>query len=89
MRFSHKVVLRYPIFLAFIAGLLSATGFAPLGYWPLTLGGLALLFHLLHIADSWRAAFARGYAFGLGQFVLGLNWIAGSFAYQSAMPAWL
>ncbi len=89
MRFSHKAVLRYPLILAFIAGLASATGFAPLGYWPLTLGGLALLFHLLHIADNWRAACARGYAFGLGQFVFGLNWIAGSFAYQSAMPAWL
>ena len=30
-----------------------------------------------------------GWAFGLGQFVVGLNWIATAFTYQAAMPAWL
>jgi apolipoprotein N-acyltransferase len=30
-----------------------------------------------------------GWAFGLGQFVVGLNWIATAFTYQVAMPAWL
>ena len=36
-----------------------------------------------------RTALARGYWFGMGQFVLGLNWIATAFTYQAAMPAWL
>ena len=30
-----------------------------------------------------------GYAFGFGQFVVGLNWIAGAFRYQETMPVWL
>ncbi len=82
--------MRYlPLILAFLAGLVSATGFAPLGLWPLTLLGLALLAHLVRTSPSLRSAMVRGYGFGVGQFVLGLNWIAGSFAYQSAMPVWL
>lgn len=75
--------------LAFAAGLVSATGFAPLGYWPLTLAACALLFHLVRSAKSWRAALGRSYSFGLGHFILGLNWIAGAFHYQNAMPPWL
>jgi apolipoprotein N-acyltransferase len=30
-----------------------------------------------------------GWVFGVGQFVISLNWIATSFTYQSNMPAWL
>ena len=36
----------------------------------------------------WRALLL-GWLFGLGQFVIGLNWIATAFTYQAAMPAWL
>jgi apolipoprotein N-acyltransferase len=36
-----------------------------------------------------KQALAIGWGFGLGQFVIGLNWIATSFTYQAAMPAWL
>src|SRR4051794_18518812 len=75
--------------LAFLAGLVSALGFAPLGLWPLTLSGFAFLLWLLERAPSLRSALARGWWFGVGQFVLGLNWIATAFTYQAAMPAWL
>jgi apolipoprotein N-acyltransferase len=75
--------------LAFLAGLVSALGFAPLGLWPLMLLGFAVLAWLLEGAPSLRSALARGWWFGLGQFVLGLNWIATAFTYQAAMPAWL
>ena len=30
-----------------------------------------------------------GWAFGVGQFAIGLNWIATAFTFQAAMPAWL
>ena len=30
-----------------------------------------------------------GWLFAVGQFVVGLNWIATAFTYQAAMPAWL
>src|SRR3546814_2816722 len=36
-----------------------------------------------------RRAFGIGWAFGVGHFALGLNWIATAFTYQAAMPAWL
>jgi apolipoprotein N-acyltransferase len=75
--------------LAFLAGLVSALGFAPLGLWPLMIGAFTLLFWLIEGAPSLRSALARGWWFGVGQFVLGLNWIATAFTYQAAMPAWL
>ena len=75
--------------LAFLAGLVSALGFAPLGAWPLTLLGFAGLAWLLESAPGMRSALTRGWWFGVGQFVLGLNWIATAFTYQAAMPAWL
>jgi apolipoprotein N-acyltransferase len=75
--------------LALLAGLVSALGFAPLGLWPLTLAAFAGLLWLVGEAPSLRSALARGWWFGVGQFVLGLNWIATAFTYQAAMPAWL
>ena len=75
--------------LAFLAGLVSALGFAPLGLWPLMILAFAALLWLIEGAPSLRAALARGWWFGVGQFVLGLNWIATAFTYQAAMPAWL
>jgi apolipoprotein N-acyltransferase len=77
------------LFLSFLAGLAAAFGFAPLGLWPLTLLAFALLLWLIERAPSLRSALARGYWFGVGNFVLGLNWIATAFTYQAAMPVWL
>ncbi len=75
--------------LSFLLGLVSATGFQPLGLWPLTILAFAGLLLLIEQAPGMRAALARGWWFGMGQFVLGLNWIATAFTYQAAMPAWL
>ena len=75
--------------LALLAGLVSALGFAPLGLWPLTILAFAALLWLIEGAPSLRSALARGWWFGVGQFALGLNWIATAFTYQAAMPAWL
>jgi apolipoprotein N-acyltransferase len=74
---------------AFLAGLVSALGFQPVGWWPLTLAAFAFLLWLIETAPRLRTALARGWWFGMGQFVLGLNWIATAFTYQAAMPAWL
>lgn len=80
---------RYPKTIALAAGLASATGFAPLGWWPVTLIAFAVLMMLVGKAPSSRAAFVRGWTFGVGHFSLGLNWIAHAFDFQSAMPHWL
>lgn len=78
------------LLLAFFAGLVSALGFEPLNLWPLTLLAFAGLMWLVQNSrKGLRNALALGWWFGLGQFVLGLNWIATAFTYQSAMPAWL
>ncbi len=75
--------------LALIAGALSATGFAPLGLWPVTLIALALLIHMISGAQSARRAFLLGWHFGLGQFFVGIYWLAAAFRFQDALPLWL
>lgn len=82
-------VNRFPKSMALAAGLVSALGFAPLDWWPLTLACLALLLHLVSEAPNLRGALSRGYWFGAGHFTVGMNWIAGAFQYQDAMPKWL
>jgi apolipoprotein N-acyltransferase len=80
---------RRPKLLALALGAVSATGFAPLNLWPLTL--LAFAGWMALVARSrkgWRAL-GVGWAFGVGHFTIGLNWIATAFTYQAAMPAWL
>jgi apolipoprotein N-acyltransferase len=83
-----SAVLRYPKLLALAAGALSATGFAPLELWPVTLACFALLIELLRTGPDWRSVFVRGWLFGLGHFTVGLNWIAHAFTYQDTMPHW-
>ncbi|WP_340265376.1 apolipoprotein N-acyltransferase [Sphingobium mellinum] len=79
---------RFPRLAALLAGFLSATGFEPLKFWPITLACIALLITLIQKAPDRRAAFLRGWLFGLGHFTLGLNWIAHAFTFQDAMPHW-
>lgn len=79
-------MLRRPLLTALAAGLLSATGFAPLDWWPLLLVGLAVLLHLVHEAPSLRSALLRGWVFGVGHFAVGSNWLQHAFDYQDRMP---
>jgi apolipoprotein N-acyltransferase len=83
------LALRRPGLCALLIGAASATGFAPLGLWPVTLVALALLLWLLEHVPSHRAAFGLGWLFGVGHFTVGNNWIAGAFTFQAKMPAWL
>jgi apolipoprotein N-acyltransferase len=75
--------------IAFVAGLIAATAFQPLGLWPAMPLAFAIFLWSLREAPRLRTALARGWWFGVGQFVLGLNWIATAFTYQAAMPGWL
>jgi apolipoprotein N-acyltransferase len=89
VRASDRTLPMKRLALAFLAGGIAATGFAPLGLWPLMLAGLAILIALTIDVPRLRSAFATGWAFGAGHFIIGLNWIATAFTYQAAMPAWL
>ncbi|HYI41192.1 MAG TPA: apolipoprotein N-acyltransferase [Allosphingosinicella sp.] len=76
-----------PLALSFLAGLVAACGFEPIGLWPLTPIAFGLLLWLVRGAPRLRSALARGWWFGVGHFILGLNWIATAFTYQAEMPA--
>lgn len=70
-------------FFAFVAGALSALGFAPFEVFPLLLLGFATLVLLIDGAQTRpqpiRNAAWAGWAFGFGQFLVGLHWIGFAF----------
>ena len=74
---------------ALAAGAASAFAFEPVGWWPLMILGVAILCELAAHAGSLKRALVVGWLFGVGQFCIGLNWIATAFTFQAAMPAWL
>ena len=80
---------RWPKLVALLLGAVSATGFAPLNLWPLTLLAFAGWMALVARSSKGQRALGIGWAFGVGHFTIGLNWIATAFTYQAAMPAWL
>jgi len=78
--------------IAFAAGALSAPAFAPFGLFPLLLLGFAVLVLLLDGAQAEahpiRRSAAIGWAFGFGQFLAGLYWVAYAFLVDAAAHAW-
>ena len=74
---------RHPLWSAPVLGALAACGFRPLGFWPLTLLGVAGLIALVGRAPGWRRAGLIGWLWGVAHFTLGNNWIATAFTYQA------
>jgi len=74
---------------ALLLGSASALAFEPVGIWLLMPVAIALLCALIARSGTLRQALLTGWLFGLGQFTVGLNWIATAFTFQAAMPAWL
>jgi len=74
---------------AFLTGMASAFAFEPAGFWPLLPVAFALLCEFISRSKGLMRTLLIGWAFGFGQFVIGLNWIATAFTFQSNMPAWL
>ena len=77
----------WPRLCALVLGLFAATGFQPMGLWPLTLVAVAGLFALIAQARHWREALVLGWLFGFAHFTLADTWIATAFTYQANMPA--
>ena len=82
-------MIRFAFPAALAAGALSAFAFEPVGLWPLMIVAFAGLCEMIARAPSLRQALLLGWGFGVGQFCVGLNWIATAFTFQAAMPAWL
>lgn len=78
---------------SFAAGVLAVSGFAPFGFFPLTVFALAFLFWQWLTAATPRAAAWRGWAFGFGLFGAGVGWIYvalhdyGEMPFLLALPA--
>lgn len=75
-----------PALFSLLLGGIAATGFAPLGWWPVTLACFAAWMWLIHTAPSLKAVLWRGWLFGLAHFTVGNYWIAKAFTFQDAMP---
>ncbi|HEX2761547.1 MAG TPA: apolipoprotein N-acyltransferase [Rhizomicrobium sp.] len=77
---------------AFAAGAVSATAFAPLGFFPALLLGAAALVLLIDGADASsrpiRRAASAGWAFFFGQYLVGLHWIGFAFLVDPASHLW-
>jgi apolipoprotein N-acyltransferase len=77
---------------AFLAGVFSALGFAPVEFFPALLLGFAVLVLLLDGAASaprsWRPAALCGWAFAFGQFLLGWHWIGYAFLVDASAHLW-
>ncbi len=63
-----------PQLLAFFAGAITVTAFAPFEFYPAALIGTATLF-LLWIESAPRQGFIRGYSYGLGLLGFGVFWV--------------
>src|SRR3970040_1112009 len=68
-------ILTSPYSIAFFAGALAVTGYAPFGIFPLPILGLAVLFWLWGRAARPAQAAWLGFAFGMGLFCAGIGWI--------------
>ena len=77
------------LLVALLAGAVSAFAFAPFGLWPLMPVAIAMLCELAWRSRSLKQSLAVGWAFGVGQFSVGLNWIQFAFTFQDKMPHWL
>jgi apolipoprotein N-acyltransferase len=76
-----------PRWLALALGAFAATGFQPLGLWPLALLAIGAFLVLVERAPGWRSAALLGWLFGLAHFTFANSWIATAFTYQAQMPA--
>jgi len=74
------------LLLAFLAGALTVTGFAPFGLGLVPLCSLALLFYLWRNPASDGLNVWTGYAFGLGLLGFGVFWVRVSIAQFGGVP---
>lgn len=86
---AYARIMAHPRIAAMVLGLLAATGFPPLGLWPVSLMAMGGLTWLILSSPTTRQAAMLGWLFGVAHFSLANNWIATAFTYQAEMPAFL
>lgn len=85
--FSFRSTPRQASLIALCAGALNVFAFAPVGWWPLQIITLALLFHLVLQAPSIKSAVLTGWAFGFGWSACSVYWLYISMHQYGGMPA--
>ncbi|KGM86871.1 Apolipoprotein N-acyltransferase [Roseovarius mucosus DSM 17069] len=80
---------RWRLLVLLLLGGMAALGQAPVGAWPLSVLGFALLYGVFSRAAGWRQAAGIGWAFGTGYFLIALNWIIEPFLVDVARHGWM
>lgn len=75
--------------LAVLAGVAAAMGQAPWSLWLLALPAYALAVWLVAAATTRGQGTLRAWAFGLGHFLMALNWIREPFQVDAARDGWM
>jgi len=70
-----------------LAGALCVFAFAPFGWWPIEILGLATLFYQVLRSDGVKSAALIGWAFGFGWTLAGTHWLFVSLHTFGGMPA--
>ncbi len=72
--------------LALIAGSIAPLALAPVGWWPMALLSVALLYWCLGQVNATRPSLLIGFAYGAGYFTAGVSWIYVSMVDHGATP---
>ena len=80
---------RFAAPLAFIAGAVNVLAFAPIGWWPLQILCLTVLFALLMRTASVRRSALIGWMYGFGWLLFGTCWLYISLHDYGELPAWM
>jgi apolipoprotein N-acyltransferase len=75
--------------LALAAGFALAAGQVPFSIWPAAIAGLAVALWLVATAPNARAGLREGLLFGLGHFLIALEWIAQPFLVDPERHGWM
>jgi len=78
---------RNRMLIAAVTGALSVLSFAPFGWWPVQILSLALLFYQVLRADTARAGFLVGWAFGFGWCTAAFHWLYIALNRFGGLPA--
>ncbi|MBD1389757.1 apolipoprotein N-acyltransferase [Neiella sp. HB171785] len=71
---------------AFLFGATYPLAYAPFEHAVVAILAMAGFFNLLKMASSWRQAAATGFAFGFGQFTVGISWVHVSIDSFGGLP---
>jgi len=73
----------------FFAGALNVLSFAPVGFWPLQLLSLAILFCLVYYARSVKNAMQYTWLYCFAWLFFGVSWLTVTMFRYGDMPVWL